>query len=89
MPSILIRCSRKVLGDELVIVDLTMSKEERRERVLARHSGDSSSADISSLIASIMEPIEESERNAIEVKVTSAMSRDEVVEEILRRIKAL
>ena len=89
MPSVHNTVFRKVLGDELVIVDLTMSKEERRERVLARNSGDSSSADIGSLIASIMEPIEESERNAIEVKVTSAMGRDEVVEEILRRIKAL
>ena len=36
-----------------------------------------------------MEPIKENERNAIEVKVTSAMNRDEVVEEVLSRIKAL
>ena len=45
MPSVLIRCSRKVLGDELVIVDLTMSKEERRERVLMRHPGDHAMVD--------------------------------------------
>ena len=38
--------SRKVLGEELVIVSLTMSMEERRERVLARHSGDEASADL-------------------------------------------
>ena len=37
---------RKVLGDELVIVSLTMSMEERRERVLARHSGDKAAADM-------------------------------------------
>ena len=36
-----------------------------------------------------MEPIEENEMNAIEVEVTGAMSRDEVVEEVLNRIKAL
>ena len=36
-----------------------------------------------------MEPIEENERNAIEVEVTGAMSRSEVVEEVLSRIKAL
>ena len=46
MPSVLIRCSRKVLGDELVIVSLTMSMEERRQRVLARHSGDTAAADM-------------------------------------------
>ena len=37
---------RKILGSDLIIVFLNMSREERRERVLARHSGDQSSADI-------------------------------------------
>ena len=36
-----------------------------------------------------MESIEENERNAVEVEVTRAMSRAEVVEEILRRVKVL
>ena len=35
-----------MLGDELVIVSLTMSMEERRQRVLARHSGDKAAADM-------------------------------------------
>ena len=37
---------RKVLGDQLIIVSLTMSMEERRKRVLERHSGDETSADM-------------------------------------------
>ena len=37
---------RKVLGDQLIIVSLTMSMEERRKRVLERHSGDENAADM-------------------------------------------
>ena len=37
---------REVLGDQLIIVSLTMSMEERRKRVLERHSGDETSADM-------------------------------------------
>ena len=36
---------RKVLGDQLIIVSLTMSMEERRKRILVRHSGDKATAD--------------------------------------------
>jgi len=78
---------RKVLGDQLIIVCLTMSMEERRERVLARHSGDQSSADIGDHFAKLMEPLEDGEPNSIEVQVTSAMNKAEVVEEVLRRLK--
>ena len=37
---------RKILGPDLVIICLTMSDSERRERVLGRHQGDVSSADM-------------------------------------------
>ena len=36
-----------------------------------------------------MEPLEASEPNSLEVKVTGAMTRAEVVEEILRRVKEM
>ena len=36
---------RTELGEDLVIVVLSMSSEERRERVLLRHDGDVSLAD--------------------------------------------
>ena len=37
---------RKVLGPDLIIVSLTMSDSDRRERVLGRHEGDVSAADM-------------------------------------------
>ena len=37
---------RKFLGSDLIMVNLTMSMEERRARVLKRHSGDEVSADM-------------------------------------------
>ena len=36
---------RKILGPDLIIVILSMSQEERRERVLVRHPGDTDTAD--------------------------------------------
>ena len=36
---------RKILGSDLVIVILNMAMEERRERVLGRHGGDTNTAD--------------------------------------------
>ena len=36
---------RKILGSDLVIVILNMAREERRERVLGRHGGDTNTAD--------------------------------------------
>ena len=37
---------RSVLGPDLVILCLTMSDRERRERILQRHAGDEASADM-------------------------------------------
>ena len=36
---------RKILGSDLIIVNLSMSQEERRERLVTRHHGDTSVAD--------------------------------------------
>ena len=41
-----ILCCRKWLGDDLIIIVLTMSSADRRERVLARHADDVNAADI-------------------------------------------
>merc|ERR1719422_637730 len=77
---------RRILGDQLVIVLLTMSMEERRERILVRHSGDKATADRMDHFTRLMKPLEKDEPNCWEVKVTGDMSRAEVVEEILRSI---
>jgi len=80
---------RKFLGSDLIIVNLSMSMEERRARVLQRHSGDEISADLMDDFANMMKRIEEGEPNSIQVEVTGSMSRAEVVEEILRQIGEL
>lgn len=39
--------------------------------------------------ATIMEPLEASEPNSVELEVTGDMTRDEVVHEILRRVQQM
>ena len=46
---ILFHC-REQLGKDLVIVVLTMNSKDRRERVLARHKGDTATADVMDVI---------------------------------------
>ena len=41
---------REELGPDCVIVVLTMDSKERRERVLARHQGDTNTADVMDVI---------------------------------------
>jgi len=77
---------RKILGPDLIFVNLTMSMEERRARVLQRHSGDEASANIGDDYANMMEGIEEGEPNSLQVEISCNMSKPEVVEEILRQI---
>ena len=73
---------REWLGQDLIIVILTMSSEDRRERILLRHEGSTEAADMMDFFEKIMEPIGEDEPNTIEVKVNSAMTREEVVAKI-------
>ena len=80
---------REWLGPDLVIVILTMSSEDRRERILLRHEGSTEAADMMDAFERIMEPVGENEPNTIEVKVTSAMTREEVVAKILEEVKRL
>ena len=47
---------RKILGPDLLIVCLTMSDSERRERVLARHQGDVSTADMMDVSRNVFRP---------------------------------
>ena len=97
---------RKILGSDLIIVNLSMSKEDRRERVLIRHPGDHATADrmdvsnkypaplfqtellmeIIQFFANLMDELEESEPNTVEVNISRNMSKTEVVEEILWQV---
>ena len=80
---------REWLGRDLVILILTMSSEDRRERVLLRHEGSMEAADMMDAFERIMEPIGEDEPNTIEVAVTSAMTREEVVTRISEEVRLL
>merc|ERR550532_1339131 len=50
---------------------------------------DEASADLMDHFATIMEPLEASEPNSVELEVTGDMTRDEVVHEILRRVQQM
>jgi len=80
---------RTWLGQDLVIVILTMSSEDRRDRILLRHEGSTEAADMMDAFERIMEPVREDEPNTIEVKVTSAMTREEVVALISKEVQHL
>ena len=77
------------LGQELIIVVLTMSSADRRERILQRHEGSTEAADMMDTFERLMEPVGEDEPNTIEVKVKSSMTREMVVAIIEEEIKQL
>jgi len=80
---------RKCLGADLVIILLTMSSADRRERVLARHGDDVDAADLMDHFENLMEGVQEHEPNTIELKVDSTMTKDEVVTKIFEKIEKL
>ena len=75
---------RQELGPDLIFVVLHMSKEEQTERLVGRH-GEAGRAFIGKLTA-LAEPEASAEENAINVTVTSTMSRKDVVEKILEML---
>merc|ERR1719320_1584549 len=77
---------RQVLGPDLIIIVLTMNSADRRNRILARHSGDVSAADMLDEFEKLMEGVKEDEQNTIELQVNSKMTRDDVVTEILKKV---
>jgi len=80
---------REVLEPDLIIIMLTMPRAERRERILRRHQGDVQSADLFDHFENRMEGVQENEPNTIEIKVDGAMTKDEVVAEVIERVEKL
>ena len=78
---------RAQLGPNLIFVVLHMSKEDQTARIKRRHGDTDGFTDIFSEIYSTFEPAGEDEPNAIHVLVTNDMTRDDVVEKILRLVK--
>ena len=46
IPTLIEAISREILGPDLVIINLRMSAEDRRKRVLQRHKGSEKAADM-------------------------------------------
>lgn len=78
---------RDILGPKLVFICLTMSQEDRRERVRSRHDGAEGAVKIMDTFEMLMEPGAEDEPNTVNLTVTADMSKDDVVEAVKRSIK--
>ena len=77
---------KRQLGPDLIFVVLNMTKEDQMKRILARHGEQGGVTDWLIKLYDLYEPAMEDEKNAIDVVVTSDMSRDDVVQEILKML---
>ena len=81
---------RTILGENLIFVVLHMSREDQIRRIKARH-GEGKTADsvleMLTKLYNIYETAAEDEPNSINVTVTSEMSPEDVVKEIVRLVK--
>ena len=83
---------RNILGDQVIFVALVLSKEANSKRCEGRHSkGDKEMQktfiDAMNKIYQVFEPIEEDEKNSVNILITPEMSRENVVDDILNKIK--
>ena len=94
-------CFRELLGDDLVFMNLSMGKEDKMKRLLARHGGDEQTAsmfDVSFsfilvLLVFFKKYFQDYEKvmaaggdegDMVKVLVTAEMSREQVVEQIIK-----
>ena len=78
---------RKILGLQLVFILLTMPSEDRRKRILSRHGNRKSAVEAMDRFEAACAPGQEGEPNTINLSLTAAMSREEVVEEVRRFVR--
>ena len=77
---------RKELGTNLIFAVLHMNKEDQMARIKARHGDyvDENASDAIKRTYDIFEPAAEDEPNTIHILITKDMSREQVMEKILR-----
>jgi len=80
---------REILGPQLIFVILSMPKEDRQKRIKGRHFGDENASHMMDVFEKQCEPGQEGEPNTINVSVTGDMTREQVVEEVQRQLKAM
>ena len=79
---------RKLLGPDLIFVVLHMTKEDQEARIKARHGDEESHMnDMLLKCYDVFEPASPDEPNALDVLVTPAMTRDDVVNKVLQMLK--
>jgi len=78
---------RKQLGSNLIFVVLHMSKEDQVERIKGRHGDDAMFVDMLTKSYDVFEPAEDDEPNTISIQVTKEMTRDDVADKILQKVK--
>jgi len=74
---------RSRLGPDLIFVILSMDKEEVRKRVTARHHGEEQASEMMEPINKLCEPIGDDEENAVGIRVTTDMTKEDVLQKIL------
>jgi len=77
---------RKKLGPNLIFLVLHMSREDQMDRIKTRHGDEESMSEMLTKLYDKYEPATEDEPNAIHVLITKEMSRDDVVEKILKLV---
>jgi len=78
---------RSVLGPDLIFVILSMDEEEVRKRVTARHHGEEQASELMEPINKLCEPIGDDEENAVSIRVTTDMTKEDVLQKILDLVK--
>lgn len=78
---------REILGPKLIFICLTMSEDDRRERVRSRHLGAEDAVQQMDEFEKLIEEGQNDEPNTINLTVTADMSKKEVVEAVKKSIK--
>merc|ERR1719300_1793006 len=83
---------REIFGPDLIFIVLTMSKEEKKKRLMNRHDGDLQFVELMESFEKIMEDNDDKsvpEPNTITLTVTGEMTRKQVVEEVQKQIEEM
>ena len=78
---------RSQLGEDLVFCILDMNLAIIKKRVNARHHGQEEAFDALEPIIKVCDPIGAKEKNAFEVRVDEDMSKEDVVNKIIEKMK--
>jgi len=81
---------KKLLGPDVIFVVLRMSSEDQKERVKQRHGdGEEAQGALEMLTKAnkVFEPATEDEEKAVDVLITTEMTREDVVNKILRMVQ--